>query len=486
METRAPQVHEPQAAPHAVEGALAAPPGAPALARAPAAPAPHAEEGIDPATLPRIRWWAVCLALAVAGAAFYRLRALGMDPHLERVAAARSAAEAYDPRPVVDLVKPKRGAASFDLRLPADVDSFQETAIFARTSGYLRRILVDIGDHVVAGQPLAEIDTPEVDAQVVWAKAAVQVARANVSKLTVDLELGKTTLKRYEGSAATGGVEAQQLDEKRSAVAQAKTALAAAEASVVLAEAEVLRQTTLQGFGRIAAPFAGVITARGYDVGALLGPSGPSAPKEILRLERGDVLRAWVNVPQAYISSAKLGAKAYLTVRNWPGREFEGALARTAGVLDPSTRTLRCQIDVPNADGTLASGMFGAMRFPVTTDRPTLTVPTSAPTFGAAGPTVWVVANDHVQGRKVTLGRDFGTEIEVVEGLSAEDDVVRNPGERLLDGLEVRVAPPPATAAPPAALPTAAPPSPGGTTGWPPARCALTEVTSPAGSGQRS
>jgi len=402
--------------------------------------APAHEDAVDESTLPKIRWWSVLAAVVVAAAALAKLYAMGAGPRHERSEEARTVAATYDPRPTVDVVKAKRGETAFDLRLPADVDSMQQTAVFARTNGYLARFTVDVGDRVSAGRVLAEIDAPEVDAQIVWARAAVDVAKANVAKARVDLELSETTLKRFEGFAASGGATAQQLDEKRSAAAQTKSALAAAEANVVLAAAEVKRLETLQGFERVAAPFDGVITARNYDVGALVGPSSGSAAKELFRLERGDVLRAWVNVPQAYVESAKVGAKAYLSVSNWPGREFAGAVARTSGVLDPSTRTLRCEIDVPNPDGTLFAGMYGQVRFPVTTQRPTLTVPTSAPTFGASGPTVWVVAADRVHARKVALGRDFGAEIEVLDGIGADDDVVKNPGERLLDGLEVRVA----------------------------------------------
>jgi RND family efflux transporter MFP subunit len=429
METNAADV--PDAAPATAEDVV--------KSKAPEAPAHH-DDAVDASTLPKIRWWAVLLAVLVAVAAFVALHRLGAAPRAERDAETKRDAAVYDPRPIVDLVKPKIGEKAFDLRLPADVASMQETAVFARTNGYLGRFLVDVGDRVTAGQLIAVIDAPEIDAQIVWADAAVDVARANVAKSKVDLGLADATLKRFAAFAESGGATAQQLDEKKSAFEQARATLASAEANVVLAEAEVKRLTTLQGFERVAAPIDGVVTERNYDVGALLGPSSAAASKAVFRIERGDVLRAWVDVPQAYVADAKVGAKAYLSVRNWPGKEFVGTLTRTAGVLDPNTRTLRCEIDVPNPDGVLCSGMFGEMRFPVTTDRPTLTVPTSAPTYGASGPTVWVVAADHVQARKVKLGRDFGADIEVTDGIAPEDDVVKNPGERLADGLEVRVA----------------------------------------------
>ena len=405
----------------------------------PPPPPPH-EEGLDPSTLPRIRWWIVLPAAALAVFAFLRLHAMGAGPRRERAEAARAESAAYDPRPTVEVVRAKRGKNTLDLRLPAELDAMQETAVFARATGYVKSVLADIGDVVPANRPLAEIATPEVDAQVVTAKAAVAVANTNVAKTRSEVALAESTLRRFAGAAQGGGsVAAQDVDEKRSALAQARSSLAAAEASVVLAEADVKRLTTLQQFETVSAPFAGVVTARGFDVGALVGPSGPSASTPMFRLQRSDVLRVWVDLPQAYVGSATPKAKAWLTVRNGPAEEVEAALARTAGALDPATRTLRCSFEVANADGKLLPGMFGELRFPVTIERPTLTVPTSAPTFGASGPTVWVVEKSRVHPRKATLGRDFGTEIEVVDGLEGGEDVVRNPGERLVDGLEVVV-----------------------------------------------
>lgn len=416
---------------------------------APASPASSHDERVDPARLAKIRWWIVLPVLAVAAFALHRLREIGVAPRREHAAAVEAERAAYDPRPSVETVKARKGDATFDLRLPADVASMQETAIYSRASGYLAEVLVDIGDHVVAQQPLARIATPEIDAQIAAARAAVAVANANVEKVKVDLSLAESTLKRFEGLAKTGGAIAQEVDEKRSAVAQGKASLAASEANVLLAEAEVKRLATLQEFERVAAPFAGVVTARGYDVGALVGPSGPSAGAPLFRVERGDRLRVWVDLPQAYVASATKDAKAYLTVRNSPGKELPCALTRTAGVLDPTSRTLRCQFEVGNADGALASGMFGELRFPVTRTQ-ALTVPTTAPTFGATGATIWVVEGKKVFARSVKLGRDYGTEIEVTDGLRPDDEVVRNPGERLLDGLEVIVLPPAKPAAVPA------------------------------------
>jgi RND family efflux transporter MFP subunit len=411
------------------------------LAAAPA-DAPRAEpheEKVDAQSLPKVRLWAVVLALAAAGGAFWKLHSMGVAPRQERDAALREEAASYDPRPLVDVVKPVRAKAAFDLRLPADMAPMQTTAVAARANGYLRALHADVGDRVTAGTVLAEIDTPEVDAQIVQAHATADLARANVAKAKVDLDLATATFKRYEGFASTGGVTAQQLDEKRFAVEQTKSDLASSEAAVVVAEADIKRLTTLQGFERVAAPFDGVVTARGYDVGALVGSA---AAQPLFRLAQVDVLKVFVDVPQTYVSAIREGDPAFLSVRNWPGREFAGKVVRTTGVLDATTRTLRLEIDVSNTDGALYAGMFGEVRIPITTAHPPLMVPTSAAQFGAAGSIVWIADGNKARARKVTLGRDFGAEIEVADGLADGDLVVRNPGERLADGVELRIAAP--------------------------------------------
>jgi len=215
--------------------------------------------------------------------------------------------------------------------------------------------------------------------------------------------------------------------------------LEAGKASLAVADAEVKRLTVLQGFERVVAPFAGTITARNYDVGALLAPTNTGDGRELYRLDRTDSLRVFVSVPQAYATGVNIGENAFVTVRNYQGREFAGKVTRSAGAVDPATRTLRFQVDVPNADAKLYAGMYGEVRLPVAAERPTLTVPTSALVFGAEGTFVWVVEGDRAHKKSVVVGRDFGTELEITSGLSATDDVVKNPGERLVEGMTVRV-----------------------------------------------
>jgi RND family efflux transporter MFP subunit len=394
----------------------------------------------DISALPKVRTLTVVLAAVVAAAAFAGLFLLGFLPRRARLEELNAGISASDPRPVVEVMQPHRATGGFDLRLPADVQSMQQTSLFARANGYLKRLLVDIGDRVQGGQLLAEIDTPEVDAQLEQANAGVALAEANLAKAQNDFELADATLKRYTGFSQSGGVTQQQLDEKRSAFTEAQTALSAANASVAAAHADVQRLGALQGFEKVTAPFGGIITARNYDLGALISPAEVGPGKELFQLDRTDVLRVFVNVPQAYVGSIKTGDQAYLSVRNYPGREFTGTVTRSAGAIDPATRTLRTQIDVPNQDGALYSGMYGEVRFHLSHDDSPIMVPASALVFDAAGTRVWVVENGNVHQRPIVVGFDLGTELQVESGLTGEESVVTNPGARLSEGVEVRIA----------------------------------------------
>jgi RND family efflux transporter MFP subunit len=345
---------------------------------------------------------------------------------------------------VVIAAPPRRAPQTTDLALPGDSRAFQTTAIFPRANGYLKKLYVDIGDHVKDGQLLAEIDTPEIDAQLNQAKAAVEQANAALGKAQNDFDLAKLTLERYEGFAKAGGVTQQQLDEKRNAFTQAKAILEGAKASVAGSQADVQRLTALQSFEKVYAPFAGTITARNYDPGALLSATtgGNGGGKEIFRIDQTDTLRIYVNVPQTYATSVKIGQKADFFVRNYPGRPFTGTVTRSTGAIDPQTRTLRFEVDFANKGDLLYAGMYGQVKFHVTQAQPPLMVPTSALVFNAQGTRVAIANEGRIQYRNVNLGRDFGQEIEVVDGIRADDLIVANPGERLVDGIEVQVTSP--------------------------------------------
>jgi RND family efflux transporter MFP subunit len=398
-------------------------------------PTPAPETHDAPAAPVRTRFIAVAALAAVAllAGAF----ALGLAPRRARLEKlARESAE-RDDRPRVEVEKPKKNPAPPELRLPGDVRAMQQTVLGARAVGYLKKLHADVGDHVEAGQLLAEIDTPEVDAQLVRARADVTLAKATVVKTQRDLDLATSTLERWSGFAEKGGVTPQDLDEKRSAKAQAAAALEASNASVAAAEAEANRLAVLQQFEKVTAPFSGTITARDLDVGALVAGDLNGRGRELFRLEQVDVVRVFVDVPQPDATSIKIGGTAVVTVRNYPGREFKGVVTRNAGSLDPATRTLRCQVEVANQEGLLLPGMYGEVRIAVTSDHALLTIPSSAFVFDADGTHVWVVENGRSQRKEVAVGIDFGTALEVVRGLSGEEDVITNPGERLGDGVEV-------------------------------------------------
>lgn len=404
----------------------------------------HAHADI-PENLPKVSNWFVVLAGLILVGALVGLFFLGWIPREHRLARLQKDNQAVDDKPSVDIALPTRTASALDLVLPADVTANQETAILPRANGYLKRFTVDIGDHVKSGQLLAEIDAPDIDAELLQAKASVAQSQANLVKGKNDLDLAQSTLVRYEGFAKTGGVTQQQIDEKRAAFTQAQSDYAADQANLQASQAAVQRFESMQGFEKIYAPFDGNITARGFDVGALMSATNPTP---MFRIADTSILRVYTNVPQSYVQSVKIGDHVAIAVRNYPGREFTGTVTRTAAALDPSTRTLRYEIDVPNKDGLLYAGMYGEVRIKSSQQSPPLIVPTSAVVFDSGGTKVWVLDQNKIHERKVVVGRDFGTEIEIPKGLDGDEKVVTNPGERLADGIEVDARVPKKEAAP--------------------------------------
>ncbi len=395
---------------------------------------------VVPADLPRIGFIGMAL-LALAGILVLGgLFLLGHFPNVRRSALARDDASAMTQAlPVVSVLKPRPQARSTDLTLPADVQALKQTSVYPRANGYLRRMLVDIGDRVEADQLLAELDTPEVNAQLNQAQAAVQQAEASLKKAQVDTTLAESTLQRYQEAARTGAVAQQDLDEKRTQVDQAKASLNVAQANLAAGRAQVEQLQAMQSFARITAPFAGVITARNYDVGALLSPSNLSATKPLFQMEQIDTLRVFVNVPQTYATVVQPGQDAELEVRNYSGKLFRGKVVRSSGSIDQATRTLRVEIHVPNAEGLLYAGMYGQAQLHLAQDAKVYLVPSSALIFNADGLSLGLVENGVVRFQRVSAGRDFGVEIEIIQGLSGEERVVTNPGEHMRAGSHVQV-----------------------------------------------
>jgi len=332
--------------------------------------------------------------------------------------------------PTVAVVKPLAEKPDEDLVLPGSLQAYEESPIYARTSGYLVRWYKDIGSRVEKGELLAKIDTPEVDQELNQSRAARQ-------QIVAQMELAKISADRWENLRTSDSVSAQEADQYQSGYKQSQANLAAADANV-------RRLEQLEGFKEVFAPFSGVLTRRNVDPGALINAGAGAAGRELFDLARVDPLRVYTSVPQAYAPNIKVGAKAVITLQEFPGQKFLGMVARTAEAIDPSTRTLLTEVDVPNKDGHLLPGSFGEVHFAVGSNVDKVTVPVNAMLFRAEGPRVAVVGPDgRLQLRPINIGRDYGTTLEILGGVSTTDQVVINPADSLEDGQQVNVAQPP-------------------------------------------
>ncbi len=327
----------------------------------------------------------------------------------------------------VPVTRPAQGAASEDVSLPGTVQAYTDAAIFARTTGYLKKRNADIGSHVKTGQVLAEIDTPELDQQLMQARADLATAQANEN-------LAKTTAERYTDLMKTDSVSRQDLD-------NAIGSYEAKRAATASADANVRRLQELQKFKTIDAPFDGVITARNTDIGALIG-SGASA-KELFHIASMDRLRIFVSVPQLYARSATPNTPADISVQGLPGQKFTGRVARTAQSIDPASRTLLVEIDLDNPKGAIMPGSFAQVHLKLPTSATTFRLPVNTLIFRSEGLRVATVKDGVVSLLPITLGRDFGSTVEVVSGLTGAEAVVVNPPDSLAEGQRVNVAPEP-------------------------------------------
>jgi len=378
----------------------------------------------DPQGRPAFRWWIVLLALAVVAG----LVISGILPRIHaRASLDKETAEMAIP--TVSVVHPKRGAPTQEVVLPANVQAYIDAPIYARTNGYLKTWYVDIGAHVKAGQLLAEIDTPEVDQQLRQARADLATSEAN-------LDLSKITNDRYAGLLQSDSVSKQDAD-------NAAGDFAAKKATVQSAQANVKRLEELQAFEKIYAPFNGVISARNTDIGALIdsGSSGGSRT-ELFHIVQPDKLRVYVSVPQVYSQAAKPGQEADLVLPEFPGRVFPGTLVRTAQAIDQNTRTLLVEIRVDNPTGTLFSGAYAEVHLKLPNATSAFILPVNTLLFRAEGLRVAAVNNGRAELRPVTLGHDFGSEVEVLAGLNGDDTIIANPPDSLVSGEEVRIAKP--------------------------------------------
>lgn len=326
-------------------------------------------------------------------------------------------------RAPVSVIHPQSSASQLSLTLPANVQAYVETPIYARTNGYIKRWLVDIGAHVQRGQLLAEIETPELDRQLQQAQAAQAQAQAN-------LDLARITAARYADLAAKDSVSKQETD-------QANGNLNAMEASLKAAMANVNQLKELQSFENVTAPFAGTITGRYIDIGALIA-SGTNTI--LFRLAETSTLRVYANVPEADSKDIAIGVTVDLETPRTRGKKFAGRVVRTAGAIDPASRTLLTEIEVPNPNQELIPGEFGEVTFHLQASRPVLIVPSSTLLFRAQGTQVALVSSEgKVEIQKIQVGRDLGSSVEVLSGLTAQDAVIDNPSDAIVDGSPVSV-----------------------------------------------
>jgi RND family efflux transporter MFP subunit len=335
---------------------------------------------------------------------------------------------------IVMTVAPTRSALGEELVLPGTVQAFTEAPIYARTNGYLKSWLVDIGSTVKKGQLLAEIDAPEVDQQLAQAIADLATARANEA-------LSNTTDARGKELLTTESVSKQDADEKAGDAAAKKAITESAAANV-----SRLRQ--LESFKRVVAPFDGIITARNTDIGALIN-AGESAGTELFRLADTHKLRIYVQVPEPYAAAAKPGLEADLKFSEQAGKGYAATTVRTANALDPVLRTLQVELELDNAQRELFPGAYAEVHFKLAGNAKSVRLPANTVLFRAPGPQVATVDAQHrIQLKSIVQGRDFGGTIEVLSGLSADDAVVVNPPDSIIDGVTVRVAAPPSVPAP--------------------------------------
>jgi multidrug efflux pump subunit AcrA (membrane-fusion protein) len=386
----------------------------------------------------------IVIAVIVLFAAFLGLGIISRSKQGHALAAAASQA-AHTP-PQVLVVHP-RAAAAPDWSLPANTQAIKDAIIYARVSGYLKKRYVDIGDTVKAGQLLAEIESPELDQQLNQTRANLEQASKQLDLQKANLELARTTMERYKGADKEGAVAKLTVDQTVAAFGTAQASVAAAQATVASNQANVRQFEAMTAFERVLAPFDGTITQRNVDVGALITAGSPTnnisvAPTSVTGAATGlfevsqiDTLRVFVNIPQVVAQDVKAGLEAQVTVRGALSTPVTATVTRTASALDPGTRTLLTEVDIPNAKHAMLPGTFVYVAFKLAPSGQRWNLPATALIFNSDGTQVMLVEPGgklHIQ--QVTVGRDFGDTINVQAGLNGNEIVVKQPDVSLQDG----------------------------------------------------
>lgn len=407
----------------------------------------------------------------------------GVLPRLARQKKINAAAQQVQQAiPAVTVVQVREAPASASLQLPGNVEAIQVATISAQTTGYLRRWHVDIGDRVRVGQLLAEIETPQIDQQLQQATANVAQSvatlgqmEANLNQANTNMEYSRITYERNQYLAQQHVVSDQVRDQMKAAYDESKAAVDAAQANINAAKATIAANQAnlrsikaLQGFQKVFSPFAGVITARNVEIGSLVSqgsnniststgttpssavqpgtgtiPTGTNASANgggLFEIARIDSLRIYISVPQTYAGIIKPGQVARVSVRELPDKTFQGKVVRTTSALDPGSRTLLTEVQMPNPDYQLLPGMYATVDFGVQSTDPPVRIPATALIIDTDGPRVAVVTSDQkVRYQKVVIGRDYGNEVDILSGLEPGATVVTNVPDGLADGAQVRI-----------------------------------------------
>jgi len=347
----------------------------------------------------------------------------GIWRHVQDNRARRSFAEQTG-TVTVEVLSAKRDTKPHDLLLPGNITAMLETTIYARANGYVARWLVDIGDHVKIGQQLAILDTPELDQQLAAAQGTQQQSEAN-------FELARVTAQRWQELLQKQVVSKQDNDQTQGGYQASSAALANSKANVA-------QLKDLQNFKNVTAPFEGTITKRTIDTGSLVSQGSGTAGTALFSLAQTDPLRIFVDVPQSDAPLIEVGMEAKIFVLERANRDFTGVVTRTSGALDPTSRTLHVEVDIPNHDGALFAGMYAQVKFTLVDKSGPIAIPSDAFVFRSSGSQVAVVTNDNkIHWQPIEVGRDFGTYMEVLTGLDENVRVVMNPTDDLTEGLAV-------------------------------------------------
>jgi len=385
---------------------------------------------------------------------------------------------------IVNLVTPHLADPTSELILPATTQAIQETTIYARTSGYVRRWLAGMGEHVRVGQLLAEIATPEMDqqlrearqqtaeadqnvmqsrAELAQAQAGLEQAEAALKQARTNLELARVNLERSKTLVAQGVVSRQDTDDKQAIFDARQADVEAAQATVRVRQATIKAQQSaieskqstlsarqanaervadLQSFQKVTAPFSGIITARNLEVGMLVNSSGGLANNNgLYRVSRLDTIRVFINVPQTYAPAIHPGLQAEIEVKELPQKKFAGQVIGTSNSIDPASRTLLVEVRVPNPDERLLPGMYAQIKFSLLATRRAVVIPVSALAVGSEGTQVLILRPDQtVHYQKVEVGHDLGKEVEILSGLAGDESVIANPTDALREGTRVQAA----------------------------------------------